>query len=312
LVAHLAHAGHTVHWYVRRPEARQQITQTGHLAEYLPGVSLPVQRLTLHATPSGAIAQAQWVLLVVPTAHLASQMQGVQASELVGKTVATAVKGLMPGTAHLVCEFVTRTFHLPDDSYCAILGPGHAEEVARGQDTYLTVCGTHPQTAQRLASLLHHGPVRANPSPDVQGGEMASALKNVYAVAAGLGLGLGYGDNFMSVLVANALVEMAAILEAEFPLLGRNIAHSLYAGDLLVTAYSPHSRNRRLGLRLGQGEPLAEVLAQSPMVAEGYNVARLLRQRGTAGGHILRAVQAVLVDAIPPQQAFATLARQLA
>lgn len=311
LVAHLAHAGHTVHWHVRRPEARSQLAATAQQPDYLPGVTLPMHNIRLHAAAADALAAAPTALLVVPTAHLATHLEGVGPRHLAGKTVATAIKGLVPGTAHLVCEYITRTYQLPDDAYCAILGPGHAEEVARGQATYLTICGTHAATAANVACLLAHGAVRTTTSPDVQGGEMASALKNVYAVAAGLALGLGYGDNFMSVLVSNALMEMDAVLHTEFPLPGRDVAQSLYAGDLLVTAYSPHSRNRRLGDRLGRGEPLPGILAASPMVAEGYNVAHLLRQRGTAPGPILRAVQAVLIDNANPATAFEVLASEM-
>jgi glycerol-3-phosphate dehydrogenase (NAD(P)+) len=314
----LAENGHTVHWFVRRPEVRHQIAQQGAHPQYLPGVQLPLAQLRFAETAAQAVATAPDVLIVVPTAHLAYQLQGLTAAHFAGKRVATAIKGLLPQTGLLVCEHITRTYNLPNEQYAAVLGPGHAEEVATQQQTYLTVCSTQAALAAHWQQNLQSDFLRVATSPDVQGAELASALKNVYALATGVALGLGYGDNFVAALVANALAEMGHLLEGAFgPNTARNLAHSVYAGDLLVTAFSPHSRNRRMGQWLGEGRPLPEVLAQTQMVAEGYYVAHLLQTRYAQTAHgmpnapIVQAVQNLLVHHQPAAQVFQQLAQQL-
>ena len=111
--------------------------------------------------------------------------------------------------------------------------------------------------------------IRVQTSDDVFGAELAAVLKNVYAIAAGIAHGLGYGDNFISVLVSNASQEMKRFLAAVHEI-DRDVKGSPYLGDLLVTAYSPHSRNRTLGTMVGKGYTVKSALLEMDMVAEGY------------------------------------------
>ena len=159
---------------------------------------------------------------------------------------------------------------MPYDRIGLIAGPCHAEEVAREKLSYLTVACPDLEIAQTVANSLKTRYIRVSTSEDVFGTEIAAVLKNIYAIAAGIALGLGYGDNFLSVLISNASQEMKAFLAAVHEL-DRDVKKSPYLGDLLVTAYSPHSRNRNLGMMIGKGYSVKGAIMEMSMVAEGYN-----------------------------------------
>jgi len=123
--------------------------------------------------------------------------------------------------------------------------------------------------AQEVAALLSNRYILAKVNSDVLGAEYATALKNVMAIAVGIAHGLGYGDNFIAVLVSNALKEIERFVNTLHPH-QRNITDYVYLGDLLVTCYSQYSRNRTLGLMLGKGYSIKAAQLEMNMVAEGY------------------------------------------
>ena len=141
---------------------------------------------------------------------------------------------------------------MPDENLAVLGGPSHAEEVALGRLTYLTVGCADLEKAQNFADMISSEYVKTKISDDVIGIEYASVLKNVYAIAAGICNGLKYGDNFQSVIMSNAAQEMNRFLKIVHPI-ERNIIDSVYLGDLLVTGYSNFSRNRVFGSMIGKG-----------------------------------------------------------
>ncbi|MBQ5878752.1 MAG: glycerol-3-phosphate dehydrogenase, partial [Alistipes sp.] len=157
-----------------------------------------------------------------------------------------------------------------------ITGPTHAEEVSRERLSYLTVVCTDPENGAIIGQKFSTKYIHLSFSQDIYGTEYAAILKNIYAVSVGMAIGLGYGDNFLAVLIANCAAEMTRFLEESYPD-NRSTLASAYLGDLLVTCYSIHSRNRRLGLMIGHGCSVKTALNEMTMVAEGYYAADCIR-----------------------------------
>jgi glycerol-3-phosphate dehydrogenase (NAD(P)+) len=162
---------------------------------------------------------------------------------------------------------------LPACEAAVLSGPSHAEEVVRGDPTAVVLGAQQAATAERLQTLFNAGTLRAYTGDDPAGIELGGALKNIFAIAAGIGDGLGFGDNAKAALVTRALVELVRLGSR---LGGRRETFQGLSGlgDLMVTCFSRHSRNRRVGERLGRGEALAAITESMSMVAEGVPTAR--------------------------------------
>jgi glycerol-3-phosphate dehydrogenase (NAD(P)+) len=192
----------------------------------------------------------------------------------------------------LLNEYLQREFAVSLQDYFAVLGPCHAEEVAAEKLSYLTFSGLDETTAATIASFFKTDYINTIVNHDILGVQYAAVLKNIYALGAGIAHGLDYGDNFLSVYIANSADEMAGFLrkagiehivvgehDNEDPVTHRktpNYAASVYLGDLLVTCYSLYSRNRLFGTMIGKGYSVKAAQLELNMVAEGYNAARCL------------------------------------
>jgi len=154
-----------------------------------------------------------------------------------------------------------------------IAGPCHAEEVALGKLSYLTIACENQEIAAHVAEIMSCRYISTTTSDDLFGTELSAILKNVYAVATGICNGLGYGDNFQAVLIAGAIRETQLFIDAIHPI-HRDVLSSAYLGDLLVTAYSQFSRNRNFGSMIGKGYSVKSAQIEMNMVAEGYYAAK--------------------------------------
>ncbi len=304
LVKILTEGNVRLQWWVRLPEDADYIRQYHHNPRYLADVQIPTRKVKVTHKVKDALKGADYVILVTPAAFIQEALSSCTAADFAGKTVITAIKGLIPDLHLLVTDWVEQTFAVPQTSQCIIAGPCHAEEVAMERLSYLTLASPSQQVATEMADMLRCRFVHASTNADLYGTEFCAVMKNVVALVSGICHGLGYGDNFQAVLVSNAILEMERFLQTVSPAV-RNMGQSAYLGDLLVTAYSQFSRNRTFGNMIGRGYSVASAQMEMNMVAEGYyavNSLWRLNQTYAVEMPILEAAYQILYNKHPAQQ----------
>ena len=259
----------TLHWWVRSEDTAEELMKYGHNPRYIQSISFPQHKLDVTTDMQKVIDACDVLVVAIPSLYLHEVFQNSAIKGLESKVVFSAVKGMVAEYDSIPARYLHKAFDIPYQNIGMICGPCHAEEVAREKLSYLTVACPNEAHAEEFAELLETRYIRVQTSDDVFGAELAAVLKNVYAIAAGIAHGLGYGDNFISVLVSNASQEMKRFLAAVHEI-DRDVKGSPYLGDLLVTAYSPHSRNRTLWTMVGKGYTVKSALLEMDMVAEGY------------------------------------------
>jgi glycerol-3-phosphate dehydrogenase (NAD(P)+) len=260
----------TLHWWVRREETAEYLTMYGRNPHYIQSIAFNPAQLDVSTDMQAIIDRSDIVIFAIPSIHLHDTMKRHKPQGLADKVLFSAIKGMVVEFDSIPARYLHKQFGTPYDAIGLIAGPCHAEEVAREKMSYLTVACPDLAPARVLADLLANRFIRVKTSQDVFGTELAAVLKNIYAIAAGIAHGLGYGDNFLSVLISNASQEMKAFLAAVHRV-DRDVKESPYLGDLLVTAYSLHSRNRTLGTMIGKGYSVKGAIMEMDMVAEGFN-----------------------------------------
>ena len=259
----------TLHWWVRSEDTAEELMKYGHNPRYIQSVSFPQHKLDVTTDMQKVVDACDVLVVAIPSLYLHEVFQNSAVTGLDSKVVFSAVKGMVAEYDSIPARYLHKAFDIPYENIGMICGPCHAEEVAREKLSYLTVACPNEAHAEEFAELLETRYIRVQTSDDVFGAELAAVLKNVYAIAAGIAHGLGYGDNFISVLVSNASQEMKRFLAAVHEI-DMDVKGSPYLGDLLVTAYSPHSRNRTRGTMVGKGYTVKSALLEMDMVAEGY------------------------------------------
>lgn len=258
-----------VNWWMRNAETIAHIKEHGHNPNYIRAAEVDVDRLEISTDLKAILAASDIIILAVPSAFVREALSDISASDLDGKVVFSAIKGIEPESLLIVGEYVNKEFGVSYDRIGVITGPCHAEEVAMEKLSYLTIASQNQGHAQAVADALTCRYIKATVSDDIYGTEYAAVLKNVIAMACGICHGLGYGDNFQSVLISNAIQEIQRFVDAVHPI-ERDIKGSAYLGDLLVTCYSQFSRNRMFGTMLGKGYSVNAAQMEMNMVAEGY------------------------------------------
>ncbi len=283
---------HAIHWWIRNPGIIRHIREHGNNPTYLSAARFDVSLLSMSTDITEVIEKSDVLVIAVPSAYVEESLAPVNQGAWKGKKIVSAIKGLLPDKNILLNDYLQRQFNIPLDDYFAVLGPCHAEEVATEKLSYLTFSGRDINRASQIASHFITPYINTIVNHDILGVQYAAVLKNIYALGAGIAHGLDYGDNFLSVYIANAADEMAGFLrkfgakhitvgehEGEDPITHRktpNYAASVYLGDLLVTCYSLYSRNRRFGNMIGKGHTVKEIQGEMNMVAEGYNASRCI------------------------------------
>ena len=304
LAATLAGNGPVTLW-AREADVVATINSAQENPLFLPGVRLPA---AITATANMAdIARCDIVLVVVPAQHLRATLG---AAALPATTpVVLCAKGIEAGSHKLMLE-VARD-RLPNP-IAVLSGPSFAHEVAAGKPCAITLACEDKALAERLISAMARPTFRLYQSDDVIGAEIGGAVKNVLAIACGVVEGAGLGLNARAALIARGFAEMTRFGVARGAR-AETLAGLSGLGDLVLTCSSENSRNFRLGVGLGQGRPLPDLLA-GPAVAEGAATAPVLIEAARAAGvdmPICAAVAALLAGASVPETITALLARPL-
>ncbi|MGA2564401.1 MAG: NAD(P)H-dependent glycerol-3-phosphate dehydrogenase [Steroidobacteraceae bacterium] len=275
LAVQFARAGRPARLWGRDRGFMQIMARERVNSRYLPGVTFPS---SLHpiAELESAIAGVRDVLLAVPSHAFRELLLALQPSLSPGMRLCWATKGFEQASGLLPNE-VARAVLGPRRSLAVLSGPTFAREVGAGLPTAMTIASSEIEYADTLARDLSSASFRAYTSTDITGVEVGGAVKNVLAIGAGLSDGLGFGANTRIALITRGLVEMTRLGVA----LGarRETFMGLAGlGDLVLTCTDDHSRNRRFGLALGQGEPVESALRAIGQVVEGYAAALALRR----------------------------------
>lgn len=303
----LARAGRDVALWGHDAAYTAQIAATRRNPRYLDDVVLP-DRVQVSTDAGPVLAGAGVVLLAVPSQHLRAVLLPLRERLPPPLPLVSLAKGLEQSTGMRPTEVVAEVVGGPA-RVLALSGPSHAEEIARSLPTTVVLAGQDQTLVQRLQERLTLPTFRIYRNMDVRGIEFCGALKNVMALAAGIAEGLGYGDNAKAAILARGIVEMARFGVASgaqertfFGLAG--------VGDLAVTAFSRHGRNRAFGERIGRGATLQEALAASPKIAEGVHTSRVVAARARELGiemPIAEATSRILFHGLSPQEAVRTL-----
>lgn len=293
-----------------QPDNARELERARENRRFLPGVALPAA-LRFTADPHSAAEEADLAISAVPTQFLRGVAERFE-DALPGQVpLVSATKGLEIETLQRPSQILNEV--LGPRAICVLTGPSHAEEVARLKPASVVAASHDAALARVVQGVLSGESFRVYTLSDPDGAELAGALKNVIAIAAGISDGLDLGDNAKSALVTRGVVEMARFgvsrggkPETFFGLAG--------IGDLVTTCFSRHSRNRAVGEAVGGGEKLESVLARMNMVAEGvWTTKALFGPEAELGGlslPIAEQVHAVLFDGKDPRIAVSDLMRR--
>lgn len=268
--------GHDVTMWCPFDENRREITEQGVNERFLPGIKLPAQ-IKWVTDPVEAAAGAEAFVLASPSKFLAEVCARFVTLIPNDALVVSLTKGICEKTHKRMSERAREILGL--DSIAVLSGPSHAEEVARGIPTAVTAASTCAATAEKAQKLFNGSLFRVYTSDDPVGVELGGAVKNVIAIAVGASDGLGFGDNTRAALITRGLSEIIrfGVAMGARP---ETFAGLSGVGDLIVTCTSAHSRNHRVGERLGKGESIDAILSSMKMVAEGVWNAKVIHDLG--------------------------------
>lgn len=304
----LARRGWGVALLARTPQEAQALTHGGENRRFLPGLAFP-PNLRCTASPADALARADLVVLAVPSPSVRENARRIAPFLAPNTVLLHAVKGLEPGTALRISQVLAQEIPPLVDRLAVLSGPNLAREIAHGLPSSTVVASADLAVAQWVQGVMHSSTFRVYLSRDVVGVELGGALKNIVAIGAGICDGLQLGANAKAAFVTRGLAEITrlGVAAGADPLTFAGLAG---IGDLMVTCWSPLSRNRTVGERLARGQSLAEVLKGLGQVAEGvHTVSEALRlaKRYGVDMPIAQTTYQVLYEGVPISQAIQAL-----
>lgn len=319
--------GQSLHWWVRSERIAHHLNNRNHNPNYLSSVHFDKKLIHLHLDVGEVCRKSDCIVVAVPSAYAMDILKGASKDLFAGKKILSAIKGILPDNNLLLNEYLEKEVDISPENYFTVMGPCHAEEVAAEKLSYLTFSGKDESLTKKIAACFKTDYLNIVTNNDVTGVQFAAVLKNIYALGAGIAHGLEYGDNFLSVLIANCADEMAGFLQrAGIPHMevgvhetddhktSPNYAASVYLGDLLVTCYSLFSRNRTFGNMIGKGYSVNAAKLEMKMVAEGYNASKCIHGINSKVGAempIADAVYRILWENLSPREGFKKIEESL-
>jgi glycerol-3-phosphate dehydrogenase (NAD(P)+) len=259
-------------WSYSAEQAEQMRTEHAN-PSFLPGIALP-ESLNISTTIRDAVAGCDMIVAAAPSQYLRSVVAQIPVSRRDAPVIVNVAKGVENGSLLTMSEMLRDAVPgLPADRIVTLSGPSHAEEVSRKIPTTVVAASVELETARIVQSAFMLPYFRVYVSTDIKGVEIGGALKNVIAIAAGIIDGAELGDNTKAAVMTRGIAEIARVGVA----LGahvRTFSGLSGIGDLMVTCMSRHSRNRYVGVEIGKGRKLPEILAEMVMVAEGVDTTR--------------------------------------
>ena len=261
---------HEISLWVRNAALAEAIQRERENKVYLPGSKLP-ESVGVHADLETALSVAKIILGAMPSAHARDVYVSAMPFATAGPTFVSATKGLEPGMHLRMSEVIAQVASPKFTPRIAVIsGPSFAAEAARGEPTAVVLASRHAALATELQEEFAGPNFRLYTNDDVLGVELAGAMKNVMAIAAGACQGLGLGSNALAALITRGLAEMARLAMA-LGARAETLSGLAGLGDLVLTCTGSLSRNRFVGIELGKGRSLREILANMRMVAEGVH-----------------------------------------
>ena len=285
----LTNNGHEVVLWARKRATARELDRKRENRPYLPGVLLPHEGLNITSSLSVAM-ESETIILAVPSFAMAELMSRIAPLASREKMFISLTKGLDPLSRRTMSELITE--EIKPKAVFALSGPSHAEEVGQDLPTAVVLAGKESKLGERLQRAISTPRFRVYLSADIRGVELCATLKNIIAIAVGVSDGLGFGDNSRGALITRGLAEMVRFSR----LLGvkeKTLFGLSGLGDLVATCTSEHSRNRGIGLRLGRGEPLPQILAGMRMVAEGVYATEIVHEMAMEMGVEMPITEAV-------------------
>ena len=294
-----------VRWWVRSNEVCESLRCRGVNPRHLSTLQLDESRLMPSTKLEQVVTDCETIFVAVPSAYVERVLTQLPKDSYAGKRIASLVKGTLPGQLKSVSMFLEQDLGIDRDHICVVSGPSHAEEVACSMPTFLAVASRCPKLAADIEQMLQCSYIHTSHNTDIDGVELCGLGKNIYAIAAGMCQGLGYGDNLNAVLATAAFREMRTLLLRNIPDEERDLAQPCYMGDLMVTCWSQHSRNRALGVAVALGKTVEEAFSNMGTVAEGYYSVQSLHLLGEREGFeapVAEAVYRVLYEKSEPRK----------
>ncbi len=317
-----------INWWLRSDSNISSFKSRRHNPQYLRSAFFDTSLINFSTSVEEVISKSDYLIIVVPSAYTIDALGALPKDVFKNKKIISAVKGILPSRNLLLNDYLKIEFNVALSDYFTVLGPCHAEEVAAEKLSYLTFSGIDEDTAAIIASSFKTPYLNTIHNNDIYGVQYAAILKNIYAIGAGIAHGLEYGDNFLSVLIANSADEMAGFLRkagiqhVEVGTIDHhsadrketskttNYAASVYLGDLLVTCYSLYSRNRTFGNMIGKGYSVQAAQLEMSMIAEGYNASKcmfLINEEVKADMPIAETIYRILWNDLSADEGFAEI-----
>lgn len=266
----LAKKGIHVDLWVRNIEKEADINKIRENIKYLPGIVLP-NNINITSDIDSVIHNKDIILLAVPTHGIRSTLKSIKDKLKEDQIIVNVAKGIEVKSLKRISEIVEEI--VPSSRYAILSGPSHAEEVAKDIPTAVVVASKSKEVAEYVQDFFMTPKFRVYTNPDVIGVELGGSLKNVIALGAGISDGLGHGDNTKAALMNRGIIEISRLGE-KMGANGMTFAGLSGIGDLIVTCTSMHSRNRRAGIKIGEGYSMEDAITSVGMVVEGIKTSK--------------------------------------